>query len=130
MKVLTLLSCALLLAACNAGYSPRFYYGNIEVANLTGGDISNVKIDTGERELSCATVASNALCQERFPKRPYPEQALQLSWLDSNGQQQVRQPNPSIPLTLSPSLALRLLLEINADGSVKVYFRQDNVFPN
>ena len=130
MKIVTLLSCALLLAACNVGYSPRYYYGNIEVANLTGGDISNVKIDTGERELSCASVTNNGVCQQRFPKRPYPQQALQLSWQDSNGEQQMRQPNPSIPLTLSPSAPLRLLLEINADGSVKTYFRQDNILPN
>jgi len=128
MKVFTLLSCALLVAACSVGYAPRYYYSNIEVANLTGGAISKVKIDTGERELSCASVAINTLCQQGFAKRPYPQQELQLSWQDSDGQQQMQKPNPPIPATSSPSRSLRLVVEINADDSVRAYFKQDNSF--
>ena len=126
-SILLLLSC-LLLASCATAYNPRFYYNNIEVVNLTGGTITNVEVIIGEtaRNLRCDEVTKNRLCQERFGKRPYPGQAIQLSWQDSAGNPQSRHPNPSIPLTLSPGLALRVMLEIHEDGSVKAGFKQDD----
>lgn len=124
---LALLMC-LSLVACASGYNPRYYYGNIEVANLSGAEIRDVEVQVGAegRRLSCASVNKNALCQERFGKRPYPQDGIRLSWIDGSGEPQTQQLNPSIPLTLVPSLALRVMLDINADGSVKAYFLQDN----
>jgi hypothetical protein len=128
VKVLALLLVAMLLAGCKLGQQPRYYYSDIEAANLTGSEIRNVKIEIGPRELSCASVANFAQCQDRFGKRPYPPEPIRISWQDSNGQQQMQQPNPPIPLTYSPAIALRVLLEINADGTVKAHFRQDGFF--
>lgn len=119
MKAITLLISSLLLAACAAGYAPRYHYNNIEVANLSGGAVSNVKVQIGERELSCASVAKNALCNERFGKRPYPQQPIQLSWTDGDGRRQLQQTDPIVPLMLTPALALRVMLDIQQDGSVK-----------
>jgi hypothetical protein len=126
-SILLLLSC-LSLASCATGYNPRFYYNNIEVVNLTGGTITNEEVIIGEtaRNLRCDAVTKNRLCQERFGGRPYPGQAIQLSWQDSAGNPQSRQPNPSIPATLSPGLSLRVMLEIHEDGSVKAGFKQED----
>ena len=129
MKTIMLLSSCLLVVACATGYNPRFYYSNIEVANLSGADISNVEVQVGEsgRNLRCDTVAKSALCQERFGKRPYPQpEGLRLSWQDSEGNSQSQQLNPSIPLTMTPANALRVMLDILEDGSVKAYFQQEN----
>ena len=126
---LLLLSC-LLITACATGYNPRFYYGNIEVANLSGAEIRNVEVQIGEsgRNLRCDSVAKNALCQVRFGKRPYPQQeGLRLSWQDGEGNSQSLQLNPSIPATMTIGQALRLMLDIGEDGSVKAYFKQDNL---
>ena len=130
-SILLLLSC-LSLVSCATGYNPRFYYSNIEVANLTGGSITNVEVMIGEtaRNLRCDEVTKNRLCQERFGKRPYPGQAIQLSWLDSAGNPQSRQPNPSILATLTPGLPLRVMLEIHQDGSVKAKLEQDDFWFN
>ncbi len=129
MKVLMLLSSCLLVVACAAGgYNPRFYYSNIEVANLSGADISNVEVQIGEsgRNLRCDSVAKNALCQERFGKRPYPQsEGLSLSWQDSEGNSQSQQLKPSVPATMSPANKLRVMLDILEDGSVKAYFKED-----
>ena len=129
MKATLLLFC-LLVTACATGYNPRFYYSNIEVANLSGDEIRNVDVQVGEtgRNLRCESVAKNALCQERFGKRPYPQQeGLRLSWQDGEGNSQSQQMNPSIPATMTPGQALRLMLDIGEDGSVKAYFRQENI---
>ena len=128
MKSITLLLSSLVLASCAGGYNPRFYYGNIEVANLSGGDISNVVVQIGAdgRTLRCETVAKNALCQERFGKRPYPQQTIELSWQDSAGNAQSAQVNPQIPATMVPSLSLSVMVDIQEDGSLKARFQQDD----
>jgi hypothetical protein len=127
MKTLLVTLFCLTLAACAGGYNPRYYYSNIEVANLSGGTITNVEVQIGVdgRNLRCESVAKNALCQERFGKRPYPQQDIQLSWQDSEGNLQSTAMNPHLPATLSPSWALRIMLDILEDGSVKAYFKQD-----
>ena len=127
MKALTLVLFSLVLASCAGTYNPRFYYSNIEVANLSGGDISNVEVQIGAdgRNLQCEAVAENALCQERFGKRPYPQQAIELSWQDSDGSAQSAQMDPQIPATMTPSRSLRVMIEIQQDGSVKAVLRQD-----
>jgi hypothetical protein len=127
MKTLLVMLSCLSLAACAVGYNPRYYYSNIEVANLSGGAITNVEVQIGAdgRNLRCESVAKNALCQERFGKRPYPQQDIQLTWQDSDGNPQSATMNPDIPVTLTQSWSLRVMLDIQEDGSVKAYFKQD-----
>lgn len=130
MKSISLIALGLLVASCATGYNPRFYYSNIEVANLSGADISNVEVQIGVdgRNLRCDSVASNALCQERLGKRPYPEQdGLRLSWQDAEGNSQSQQLQPSIPATMSTGIALGVMLDINEDGNVKAWFKQDTL---
>ena len=129
MKTISLLLLSLVLVSCAGGYNPRYYYSNIEVANLSGGDISNVVIQIGAdgRILRCEFVVKNALCQERFGKRPYPQQTIELSWQDSAGNAQSGQVNPQVPVTFSPALSLRVLVDIQEDGSLKARFRQDDL---
>ncbi len=126
--LLAMLSC-LALAACAGGYNPRYYYSNIEVANLSGGAITNVEVQIGAdgRNLRCETVVSNALCQQRFGKRLYPQQDIELSWQDSDGSPKSTKVNPHLPATLTPSRALRIMLDIREDGSVKAYFKEDDL---
>jgi len=128
MKTLLVTLFCLTLAACAGGYNPRYYYGNIEVANLSGGAITNVEVQVGAdgRNLRCEAVAKNALCQERFGKRPYPQQDIELSWQDSDGNPQSIAVNPHLPATLMTSLSLRIMLDILEDGSVKAYIKQDD----
>lgn len=130
MKVAALSMSCLLVVACATGYNPRFYYSNIEVANLSGAGITDVEVQVGEtsRNLRCDSVAKNALCQERFGKRPYPQQeGIRLSWQDGEGNSQSQQLNPAIPATLTPSLSLRVIMDIAEDGSVKAYFKQETL---
>ena len=127
--ILFALSC-LTLISCSMGYNPRFYYSFIEVANHTGGTINNVEIQIGAdgRNLRCDEVTKNRTCNERFGKRPYPQQTIELSWQDSAGQSQTRQLDPVLSATLSPAFGLKILVKIKEDGSVTADFRQDEPF--
>lgn len=134
MKIATLLTLSLLIAACaGGGYNPRYYYDQIQVSNLTGETMTNLKVQIGPggRVLECAEVTDNRICQQRFGRRPYPEQTVDLTWTNSDGQPVSRQTNPSIPAYFSaPGVALMLFIEIKADGSLKVYFEEDNYMYN
>jgi hypothetical protein len=97
---------------------------------LSGADISNVEVQVGStgRNLRCDEVAKNALCEERFGKRPYPQaEGVRLSWQDAEGNSQSQQLTPPIPATMVTSLSLRLMLDIAEDGSVKAYFKQETL---
>ncbi len=128
MIKLALLLFSLALTACSLDYNPRFYYNNVELANLTGATISDLRIQVGVDGLvfDCAEVTDNRLCQKRFGKRPYPQDVVDIRWRDAEGAQQSLQINPTVPLTLSVGLPIRLIMELNADGSIKSYFRQDD----
>jgi hypothetical protein len=130
MKItLFALSC-LTLVACATGYAPRLYYSYIEVANHTGTTISNVEVQIGAdgRNLRCDELTKNRICQERFARRPYPRQIIEVSWQDSSGQSQTRQVDPVLSAHLSPAFQLKILLNIKEDSSVTVDLRQDDSF--
>ena len=121
------LSC-LTLVACASSYTPRVIYSYVEVANYTGGTINNVELQVGAdgRHLRCDTVTKSRICQERFGRRRYPQQTIDLSWQDSAGELQSRQLNPRIPAYMSPTKSQRLLMKIKEDGAVEVEFRPDH----
>ena len=120
------LSC-LTLVACATGYIPRVSYSYIEIVNHTDGTINNVELQVGAdgRNLRCDTVTKNRICYERFGRRKYPHQTIDLSWQDSAGELQSRQLDPKVPATVSSAKSQRLLMRIKEDGSVEVEFRSD-----
>jgi len=127
MKVMLFALSCLALVSCATGYTPKVSYNYVEVANHTGGTISNVELQVGTdgRNLRCDTVAAKRICEERFGRRNYPNQTIDLSWQDSAGELQSRQLDPKIPATTSSGIPQRLLMRIKEDGSVEVEFRED-----
>ncbi len=123
------LSC-LTLVACATGYTPRVSYSYLQFANNTGCKINNVELQVGTdgRNLRCDTVTKNRICSDRFGRRKYPNQTIDLSWQDSAGELQSRQLNPKIPMTISSGVPQRLLMRIKEDGSVEVEFRSERFY--
>jgi len=120
------LSC-LTLVACATGYVQRVTYSYIEIANHTEGTINNLEVQVGVdgRNLRCDSVTKNRICYERFGRRQYPNQNVDLSWQDSAGESHSQHLQPKVPAGLSPSVPQRLLMRIKEDGSVEVEFRAD-----
>lgn len=130
MRVLGLILTSLMISACAGGMNkdPHFPYGDIQIANLTGATITNVRIQVGPggHTLSCASVLDNELCQQRFGPIPYPDQPIQLSWVGSNGSPQSKQLTPELAPEFPPGIILQLVINIRGDGSVDAMLQPDD----
>lgn len=127
MKILHILVLSVLISACSMKYTPRYYINEIQVVNLSGDTITNVSLqfERSNETLNCAEVTANRYCRDYFSKRRYPQQAIELSWIHVDGTPQSRQLNPGIPAYLNTPFPLRLMLEVNEQGTVKTYFQQE-----
>ena len=118
----------LALAGCaTGGYSPGYFYNEVYVRNLSGGSISKVSVQIGAngRGFSCDQVSKNAFCADRFGKRRYDQNGIELSWTHSDGSRRTETMNPDIPGYFGSGEPLRVIIEIRENSSVKPYFEQD-----
>jgi len=130
MRVFSLILVSLMMSACATGMGkdPLFKYADIQIANLTGATISNVRIEVGPggRTLECASVLYNELCQQRFNAIPYPDQPVQLSWVGSNGTQNSKQLLLQVLPEFPPGIILQIVVNIKSDGSVQSSLQPDD----
>ena len=99
----------------------------MQVVNLSGATISDVSwrvVDSG-KNLECAEVAKFAMCADRFVKKIYPKQGVSLAWTDADGNRKTASPSPHVEAFFSTGFPLRVVLEINADGTVEMFYEQD-----
>lgn len=116
-----------LLAGCATGYEPRYYFNELQAVNLTGTEISDVSITVvnSNKVVDCEKAAPSAQCQRKFGKRLYRQEGIQLNWSDAEGNLRSEALQPPIPAYYSTALALRIVMEINADGSVEAFYEQE-----
>ena len=127
MKKLIILVASGLMTACVTGYNPSYYFNEVQVVNLTGATITDVswQVVNSSKALSCPEVAKFAMCADRFARRRYPQQGIEVSWTHADGSQKADIPNPGIPAYFSPTFSLRVVMELGEDGSVKTFYEQD-----
>ncbi len=129
MKGLLAIVAAASLAGCagSYGYNPNYYFNYVEVINLSGGPIRDVslRVNGSSRALDCERVNANAICEDRFGKRRYPQQGLDLSWTHPDGSARSDTLSPAIPAFFSSGLSVQVYLEIRENGSVKAYYKQE-----
>ena len=131
MKKLSFLLVGFVIVACVTGYNPTYRFNQVQVVNLTGATIRDVSVrvlDT-TKSLSCAEVAKNAICNSHFGKSNYPNSGIELSWTHHDGIHKSESMSPHIPAYYSVAIPLRIVLEINGDGSVKPFYEQDPIGP-
>jgi len=128
MKKLIIVLSTIAIAACVTGYDPSYRFNEIQVLNLSGSTIEdvNVRVIDSEKALSCDKVAKNAICDDRFGTRRFPQQGIELSWTHPDGNRKSEVLTPKIPITLQPVIPLRIVMEVNEDGSVNPFFEQDS----
>ena len=116
-----------LVASCATNYQPNYRFNNVQAVNLTGGIIRDVDIIIVDspKTLACEEVNANAMCAERFPYRPYPQQGVVLSWTHTDGERKSESANPRVAVYFNSAFPLRVVMEIRADGSVKTFYEQD-----
>lgn len=126
MKKLIILLSSIATAACVTGYIPTYRFNQIQVVNLSGSTIEDVgvRVVDSEKALSCDEVAKNAICDDRFGTRRFPQQGIELSWTHSDGNRKSEVLTPKIPITFYSAVPLRIVMEVNEDGSVNPFFEQ------
>jgi len=125
-KLVTLLACGL-MTACAISYNPSYSFNEVQVVNLTGATITDVRwqVINTSKALSCPEVAKFAMCADRFPYRRYPQQGIELSWNHADGSRKSNMPNPPVPAYFLTSFPLRIVMELSEDGNVKAFYEQD-----
>ncbi len=125
-KLIVLAACGF-IGACAGGYNPVYYFNEVQVVNLSGADIRDVslRVIDSPKVLDCEAVAKFAMCHDRFGRKRYPQQGVELSWTHADGSHRSDTPNPHVPTYYSPAFALRIVMEIAEDGSVKTFYEQE-----
>lgn len=128
MKKLVVLLSSLAISACATGYNPTYRFNQIQVVNLSGSTIEDldVRVIDSEKALSCNEVAMNAVCEDRFGTRPFPQQGIELGWTHPGDERKREVLTPKIPVTFYSTTPLRIVMEVNEDGSVNSFFEQDS----
>jgi hypothetical protein len=128
MRHLILALCCAATAGCaNWGYNPTYRFNEIQAVNLAGAAISDVRVVVlgTDKSVSCDSVNPSAMCHDRFGSRRYPAAGIELSWIHADGSRKSETMNPHIPVYYSATFPLRIVMEINPDGSVKSFYEQE-----
>jgi hypothetical protein len=128
-KDYTILMFGLLLSSCATSFDPAFYYDEIIVHNKSGEPIHNLTLSASgsDRSLNCAEIAPEAICRDKFPRRQFLRNPLQVTWESGDAPAQSETSILETPATLSFGSAypMRAIIEITAEGSIVTYFEQD-----
>ncbi len=127
MKAILLVIAGFPVVACATSYHPAYRFNNVQAVNLTGASIRDVAVDIidSPKFFACDQVNNNAMCADRFPYRPYPQQGIVLSWTHVDGGHLSETLNPEVPVFFNSAFPLRIVMEIREDGSVKTFYEQD-----
>ena len=127
MKNYLIVLLSLSTLACASGYNPRYYFNQVQAVNLTTATITDVSVNFvgSPKAMACDEVAKNAMCADLFGKLLYPQQGIELSWTHTDGSRKSELFSPAIPVTFRSAFPLRIMMLINADGSVKAFYEQE-----
>lgn len=115
------------MSACATSYQSSYSYNQILVVNNSRDLVQDVTIevvDTG-RVFNCGNIAPFGICSNRFGKRRYERDPIQISWAIGDTSSRTESFVVEVPATFYPGIALRGVLDIAPDGSVSAYFEQD-----
>lgn len=125
----TILLFGLLLSSCATNFDPTYYIDEIVVHNKSEELVHHLTLGASGTEpvLNCAEIAPAAICRDKFPRRPFMRNPLQVTWAFGNAPARSEAFTLETPATLSfgSSFPLRAIVEIAADGSITTYFEQD-----
>lgn len=126
-NLILLLFCAI-GAGCAGGYNPQYQVNEIVVVNNSDQALRDVSIRAGDRVFSCDNVAPLGICSDRFPRRNYQGDTIEIEWALGNGARQSERLEVEVPSTFITGLALRGVLEVSPQGQVDAHFEQESPF--
>ena len=127
MKNSVVLIFSVLGSACATPFQPAYTYNEILVVNNSRELIQDVTVEvvsTG-RMFSCGNVVPFGICSNRFSKRRYERNPIQISWAIGDTSSKTEAFVVEVPATFYTGYALRGVLDIAPDSSISAYFEQD-----
>jgi hypothetical protein len=122
------MAATLVLSACAGGYNPQYQINEIVIVNNSGQALRDVSIRADGRVFSCDNVAPHGICADRFPRRNYVSDTIEIEWALGNGPRQSGSLQGQVPATFITGLALRGVLEVGRQGEIDAYFEQETPF--
>ena len=92
------------------------------IRDVTIRDVAN------DRVFSCGNVAPLGICSNRFPKRPYAQNPIQIEWSFGGAALKTEEFVVPVPPYFYSGISLRGVLEISPEGAVSAYFDQETPF--
>ena len=125
---LSLLFLYALIAGCAGSYNPQYQVNEIVVLNNSDQALRDVTIRAADRVFSCENVAPLGICSDRFPRRNYAKDSIDIEWALGNGARRSDSLQLEVPATFITGLALRGVLEVSPQGELDAYFEQETPF--
>jgi hypothetical protein len=120
------LACLLpILTACVNTSGTGFSYNEVAIVNQTRSPIHEVTAAASGsgRMFSCANVAPQGICSNRFPPRPYSGEAIEVAWTVA-GRRRSETIEVKVPPGFVRNIPMRGILVIDARGQATVYLQQ------
>ena len=119
-----------LIAACATSYQPTYYYNEIRVINNSSQILRNfsIRVPATGGEFSCGNVAPKGLCSNRFGKRKYQYNPIEVEWRYGGNPLQTQEFTVPVPGTFTLGLAIQGVVEVSENGEMRAYFRQETLY--
>lgn len=127
MKKYLGLGAVIFVAACASTGKPDYRYNEIQVVNNSKQVLRDVSIKvlaTGA-EFGCGNIAPLGLCSNRFGARKYRHNPIRVEWNFGDRARSTDEFNVLVPANYATGVAIQGVVEISADGELKVYFLQE-----
>jgi len=122
---LVILGSAMVLAACAGSYNPQYRINEVQIVNNSDQAVSDVSIRAAGRVFSCDNIVPFGFCSDRFPKRNYAGETIEIEWTFGNGAPQSESLQVAVPATFMTGLPLRGVLEVDPQGGIDAHFEQE-----
>ena len=130
MRSLFLSAIACLITACATNYQPTYYYNEIRVINNSSQILRNlsIRVPATGGEFSCGNVAPRGLCSNRFGKRKYHYNPIQIEWGYGDNPERTQEFTVPVPATFTLGVSIQGVVEVNDNGEMRAYFEQETMY--
>lgn len=118
---------ALLVSGRAMAYQPNYIFNEILVVNNSNETIRNVTLrdEKSGQVYECGDIAPLGICSNRFGKRRYAQNPIQIEWAFGGNTSRVDEFVIQPPAYHVVSISMIAVLEISEQGTIEAYFDQD-----
>lgn len=130
MKKYLGLGAVIIVAACASTGKPAYMYNEIRVVNNSKQVLRDfsIKVPATRGEFSCGNIAPQGFCANRFEARKYRHNSIRIEWSYGARSRRTDEFVVPVPANFVTGVVLQGIAEINASGTLQVYFLQEEKY--